>query len=207
MVRSFTHMRLGISDRNKMVLWPGCGGRAEFSLHTKNVRSVWFVVKRRGCCCNLSGSVALIVWFTTNGMCAKNKIICTWREQAIIEWSRRVILIVACYHGAKLCAHAARDFDRNTVYGVISAPQCGPIRDDRIVIFYYPILSCFWKIISVFDPNPVLVEIILSLSENYPKVYYDQDVEAAILSTASASTPIASASASTNKRRKNDRWP
>jgi len=73
-VRSFVHMLLGISDRNKMVLWPGCGGRAEFSLHTKNVRSVWFVVKRKGCCCNLSGGVALIVWFTTNGMCAKNKI-------------------------------------------------------------------------------------------------------------------------------------
>ena len=39
-------------------------------------------------CCNLSGGVALIVWFTTNGMCAKNKNICMWREQAIIEWSR-----------------------------------------------------------------------------------------------------------------------
>jgi len=70
---------------------------------------VWFVVKRRGCCCNLSGGVALIVWFTTNGMCAKNKNICMWREQAIIEWSRRVISVVAC-HGAKLCVHAARDF-------------------------------------------------------------------------------------------------
>ena len=31
-VRSFAHMSLGISHRNKMVLWPGCGGRAEFSL-------------------------------------------------------------------------------------------------------------------------------------------------------------------------------
>jgi len=31
---------------NKMVLWPGCGGRGKFSLHTKNVQSVWFVVKR-----------------------------------------------------------------------------------------------------------------------------------------------------------------
>jgi len=31
-----------------MVLWPGCGGRAEFSLHTKNVRSVRFVVKKEG---------------------------------------------------------------------------------------------------------------------------------------------------------------
>ena len=39
-------------------------------------------------CCNLSGGVALIVWFTTNGMRAKNKNICMWREQAIIEWSR-----------------------------------------------------------------------------------------------------------------------
>jgi len=27
--------------------------------------------------------------------------------------------------------------------------------------------------ISISDPNPVLVEIILSVSENYPKVYYD----------------------------------
>jgi len=42
-------------------------------------------------CCGLSGGVALIVWFTTIGMCAKNKNICTWREQAIIEWSWRVI--------------------------------------------------------------------------------------------------------------------
>ena len=74
-VRSFAHMSLGISDRNKMVLWPKCEGRAEFSLHTKNVRSVWFVVKRRGCCCNLSGGVALIVWFTTNGMWVKNNTI------------------------------------------------------------------------------------------------------------------------------------
>jgi len=43
-------------------------------------------------------------------MCAKNKNICMRREQAIIEWSRRVISIVACCHGAKLCSHAARDF-------------------------------------------------------------------------------------------------
>ena len=74
-VRSFAHMPLGISDHNKMVLWPGCGGRAEFSVHKKNVRSVWFVVKRRGCCCNLSGGVALIVWFTRNRMCVKNNTI------------------------------------------------------------------------------------------------------------------------------------
>jgi len=67
-----------------------------------------FLMKR--CCCNLSVGVALNVWFTTNGMCAKNNIIYTWREQAIIEWSRRVNSIVACCHNAKLCAHAAWDF-------------------------------------------------------------------------------------------------
>jgi len=27
--------------------------------------------------------------------------------------------------------------------------------------------------ISISNPNPVLVQIILSISENYPKVYYD----------------------------------
>ena len=74
-LRSFAHMPLGISDRNTMVLWPGCGGRDEFNLHTKNVRSVWFVVKRRGCCCNLSGGVALIAWFTTNRIRVKNNTI------------------------------------------------------------------------------------------------------------------------------------
>ena len=46
-------------------------------------------------------------------------------------------------------------------------------RDDRIVDFHYPILSCFRKMISVSDPNAVLVEMILSVSKNYPKVYCD----------------------------------
>ena len=31
--------------------------------------------KHACCCCNLSGGVALIMWFTTNGMCVKNKTI------------------------------------------------------------------------------------------------------------------------------------
>jgi len=37
----------------------------------------------RSSCCNLTGGVVLIVWFTRNGMCAKNKNIYAWREQAI----------------------------------------------------------------------------------------------------------------------------
>ena len=50
--------------------------------------------------------------------------LCMWREQAIIEWSRRVISIVACCHGAKLCAHAARDFrSQHCVYLPDSEPE------------------------------------------------------------------------------------
>jgi len=55
-----------------MVLCPGCEGHARCSLHKKNVRSVWFVVKRRYCC-NLSVDIVLNVRFTMNGMCTKNK--------------------------------------------------------------------------------------------------------------------------------------
>jgi len=61
-------------------------------------------------CCNLSGGVALNAGFTTNGMCVKNNTRYKWREQAIIEWLRRGISIVACCHSVKLCAHTARDF-------------------------------------------------------------------------------------------------
>jgi len=44
-VRSFAHLPLRIYDCNKMVLWPGCKGRARCRLHKKNVRSVQFVEK------------------------------------------------------------------------------------------------------------------------------------------------------------------
>ena len=62
------------SQQNRAVtrMWRSCRVR---SLHTKNMRSVWFVVKRKGCCYNHSGGVALIVWFTMNGMCVKNNTI------------------------------------------------------------------------------------------------------------------------------------
>jgi len=83
--------RSDFPDRIKMVLWPGCEGRASCSLHEKNMRSVQFVIKRRQCCYNLSVGVALNIWFTTTGMCAKNNTTYMWREQATIEWSWRVI--------------------------------------------------------------------------------------------------------------------
>ena len=109
-VRSFAHMLLGISDRNKMVRWPWCEGRAKFSLHTKNVQSVRFVVKRRECCCNLSGGVALIVWFTTNRMCVNNNTIIYGRQASNSKRDCDAWSLVACCHSVKLCAYAARDF-------------------------------------------------------------------------------------------------
>ena len=47
--------------------------------------------------------------------CARRKTPYMWREQATIEWSRRVMSIVACCHSVKLCAHAARAFPVATV--------------------------------------------------------------------------------------------
>jgi len=71
-VWSFAHLPLGLSARNTMVLSPGCEGCARCSFHKKNLLLVWFIVKRRGCCCNLSVGVAVYMRFTTNGMCTKN---------------------------------------------------------------------------------------------------------------------------------------
>jgi len=51
---------------------------------------VVLVVKRRGCCCNLSVGVVLNVWFTKNGMCAKNN-----THIYVAETSNRRV-IVAC---------------------------------------------------------------------------------------------------------------
>ena len=58
-------------------------------------------------CCNHSVGVALNAQFTMNGMHAKNNTIYKWRKQAIIEWLRHMISIVACCHSVKLCALAA----------------------------------------------------------------------------------------------------
>ena len=51
------------------------------SVTFKNLSKVLvrFLVNLEWYCCNLSGGAALITWFTTNGMCAKNKNICMWR--------------------------------------------------------------------------------------------------------------------------------
>ena len=52
--------------------------------HTSDIVAIAFLITGNcdevAYCCNLSGGVALIVWFTTNGMCVKNNtIICVTR--------------------------------------------------------------------------------------------------------------------------------
>jgi len=63
------------SQQNSAVtrMWRSCQAQPSQKerAHKKNVR---FVVKRKGCCCNLSVGVALNVWFTMNRMCVKKNI-------------------------------------------------------------------------------------------------------------------------------------
>jgi len=52
-------------------MWRSCGVQP-----SHKERAIGAVrCKKEGCCCNLSGGVALIVWFTRNGMCVKNNTI------------------------------------------------------------------------------------------------------------------------------------
>ena len=65
-------------------------------------------------CCNLSGGVALIVWFTTNGMCVKNNTIMyvarTSNNRVIpMEWSWWVTSNNACEPGEQLIVLANGD--------------------------------------------------------------------------------------------------
>ena len=51
------------------------------TVHQKCVLDFFF-------CCNLSSGIALVVWYTTNGMYVKEQHhTYKWREQAITEWS------------------------------------------------------------------------------------------------------------------------
>ena len=88
-----------VSRRKKKIppLWPP-HGKIPSDAHTIGIHCLNLVsvsLRNAWLCCNLAGGVALIVWFTTNGICAKNKNIYAWCEQAIIEWSWHVNSIVA----------------------------------------------------------------------------------------------------------------
>ena len=65
--RDFRSQQNGAMTR----MWRSCGVQP-----SHKERAIGVVrCKKEGCYCNLSGGVALIVWFTTNGMCVKNNTI------------------------------------------------------------------------------------------------------------------------------------
>ena len=144
-VQSIAHMPLGISDHNIMVLWPGCEGCAEFNVHTKNVQSVRFVVKKEGmllqplwwCCVDC-------VIHHERDVCEEQHHAYMWREQVIIEWSWHVNCIVACYHRTKLCAYAARDFRSQHHHNLwrLCLNVCY-VLDLTFVLLYYCFILCY----------------------------------------------------------------
>jgi len=121
------------SDRNKMVLWTGCECRARCIFHTKNVRSVWFVVKRGDV---VATSPLVLGWLCNSPLmeCVRRITpLYTWREQAIIEWlwCRRVI-------SADIIVWTIEDNDQRTCRVVAThdlycclLPQCEALRTCR----------------------------------------------------------------------------
>ena len=139
-----------VSRRKKKIppLWPP-HGKIPSDAHTIGIHClnlVSFSLRNAWLCCNLAGGVALIVWFTTNGICAKNKNIYAWCEQAIIEWSWHVNSIVACCHSAKLCAYAARDFRSQQLLLCLI-----PVRNKFVV--FPPQEWCLQQICDCFTNN------------------------------------------------------
>ena len=63
--------------------------------------------KMEGCWCNLQMALLWMCDSLWTGCARRTLHKYIWRQQAITEWSRSVISIVACCHSMKLCAHAA----------------------------------------------------------------------------------------------------
>jgi len=84
-----------------------------------------------------------------------------WRKQATVEWSRRVISIVACWHSVKLCALAARAFRSQhclTMSCAISLFAMQRILRDQF--------SCNWQICHAFVISYFICESSIFLSWN-----------------------------------------
>jgi len=73
------------------------------------------------CCCNLSAGVALDAGFTTNRMCAKNNTIYMWHEQAIIEWSWRVILPILTCERLNITNSVSEEWSRRWILLLLAA--------------------------------------------------------------------------------------
>ena len=89
-------------------------GRTRCNLHKKNVRSVRFVAKRRGCCCKLTVGVVLKAQFTTNELCMKSNtqryVARSSHNSDLVRWF--LLLIAATVW--KLCALTLELSDCNT---------------------------------------------------------------------------------------------
>jgi len=109
-VWSFAYFPPGLSNHNKVVLWPGCEGAARCNLH-KRMCDRCSSLQKGGDVVATSQLMLRWKWDSPQMGCAQratHKYI--WREQTIIEWSRRVISIIACCHSLKLCAISVQAF-------------------------------------------------------------------------------------------------
>ena len=80
----------------KMVLWPGCEGRARCSLHKKNLWSVRFNAKGGDV---VATSPLVLCWKCNSpqmGCVWRSRPTDAWHEQATLEWSWHVVSIVVC---------------------------------------------------------------------------------------------------------------
>ena len=130
-VWSFAHLPLGLPNRNKMVLWPGCESRVRCTLHKKNVWSIRFVVKRRGCCCSLSVECAI---HHKQDVCGEQHLyiymVRTSNKRVIpMEWTWWVTSNNACEPSKQLVVLANGD-DESDLYCCL-LPQCEALRTCR----------------------------------------------------------------------------
>jgi len=85
-----------------------------------------------------------------------------WREQAVIEWSRRVISIVACCHSVKLCALVARDLPIATALfrPAITTPKKATVARKSAIFFYH-----WWKKTIKLQVHAFQCHVVSRLSE------------------------------------------
>jgi len=85
------------------------------NLHKMNVQSMQLIVKRKGCCCNLSISVVLNAQFTMNMTCVKNsthlKVALTCKKIGPGIWTLLLLATIVW----KLARMLLRIFNRNHV--------------------------------------------------------------------------------------------
>ena len=123
-VRSFAHIPLGLPIATQCAvtrMWRSC--HVQPSQKERAVGAVRW--KRRDI---LTISPLALRWMCNSprtGCAPSTTPIYMWREQAMTEWSRWVISIVACCHSVKLCALAARAFPSQHMHCKVCARNPG----------------------------------------------------------------------------------